>query len=175
MQPTREQYDAIHISDKNLIVVAGAGSGKTRVLVERFLQLLGDNPEWRINSLVAVTFTREAAFEMRHRLRQELERRTRENKASHWARRLAQLDSARIDTIHGLCADLLRANAAQAGVDPMFAVLDENDSAILLDDTVQDTLAAIDVPLSALFAHCDAFKIEETLRRSRQRRLSARA
>jgi len=164
MQPTPEQSEAIQISDKNLIVVAGAGSGKTRVLVERFLRLLGDNPEWRINALVAVTFTREAAFEMRHRLRQELERRTRENKASHWARHLAQLDSARIDTIHGLCADLLRANAAHAGVDPMFAVLDENDSAILLDDVVHDVLATIEAPLSALFAHYDAFKIEEALR-----------
>ena len=166
MQPTREQSDAIHISDKNLIVVAGAGSGKTRVLVERFLQLLGDNPEWRINSLVAVTFTREAAFEMRHRLRQTLERRARENKASHWARRLAQLDSARIDTIHGLCADLLRANAAQAGIDPKFAVLDENESAILLDDVVYDALATIDAPLSTLFAHYDGFKIEEALRQT---------
>ena len=164
MQPTPEQSAAIHISDKNLIVVAGAGSGKTRVLVERVLQLLGDNPEWRINSLVAVTFTREAAFEMRHRLRQELERRTRDNHASHWARRLAQLDSARIDTIHGLCADLLRANAAQAGVDPKFAVLDENDSAILLDDVVHDVLATIEAPLSALFAHYDAFRIEDALR-----------
>lgn len=164
MQPTREQSDAIHISDKNLIVVAGAGSGKTRVLVERFLQLLEDNPEWRINALVAVTFTREASFEMRHRLRQEIERRTRENGSSHWARHLAQLDSARIDTIHGLCADLLRANAAQAGVDPKFAVLDENDSAILLDDAVQDTLAAIEAPSSALFAHYDAYRIEDALR-----------
>ncbi|MDE2774605.1 MAG: UvrD-helicase domain-containing protein [Chloroflexota bacterium] len=164
MQPTPEQSIAIHISDKNLIVVAGAGSGKTRVLVERFLQLLGDNPDWRINALVAVTFTREAAFEMRHRLRQELERRTRENNASHWARHLAQLDSARIDTIHGLCADLLRANAAHAGVDPMFAVLDENDSAILLDDVVHDVLATIEAPLSTLFAHYDAFKIDEALR-----------
>lgn len=164
MQPTCEQSDAIHISDKNLIVVAGAGSGKTRVLVERFLQLLEDNHEWRINSLVAVTFTREAAFEMRHRLRQEIERRTRENNSSHWARHLAQLDSARIDTIHGLCADLLRANAAHAGVDPKFAILDENDSAILLNDVVHDVLATIEVPLSALFAHYDAFKIEEALR-----------
>ena len=44
MKPTAEQYDAIHIGDKNLIVVAGAGTGKTRVLIERFMQLLHDNP-----------------------------------------------------------------------------------------------------------------------------------
>ena len=163
MQPTPEQSDAIHISDKNLIVVAGAGSGKTRVLVERFLQRLEENPDWRINSLVAVTFTREAAFEMRHRLRQELERR-RQASGDRWARHLAQLDSARIDTIHGLCADLLRANAAQAGIDPEFEVLDENDSAILLGDIVYDALAAIEAPLSTLFAHYDSFKIDEALR-----------
>ena len=165
MQPTREQTDAIHISDKNLIVVAGAGTGKTRVLVERFLQSLDDNPDWRVNALVAITFTREAAFEMRHRLRQELERRTQESRGGNWARRLAQLDSARIDTIHGLCAGLLRANAAQAGIDPMFEVLDEVDSAILLDDIVSETLATIEAPLSRLFANYDAFRIEAALRR----------
>ena len=88
MKPTPQQRKAIHISDKNLIVVAGAGSGKTRVLVERYLQLLEDNPDWRLNALVAITFTREAAFEMRHRLRQELERRSQESGAGHWARHL---------------------------------------------------------------------------------------
>ncbi len=164
MQPTREQYDAIHVSDKNLIVVAGAGSGKTRVLVERYLQLLEDNPNWRINSLVAITFTREAAFEMRQRLRQELERRTQESDSGNWARHLSQLDSARIDTIHGLCADILRANAAQAGIDPIFAVLDENESAILLDDIVHDALATIEAPLSALFAYYDSYRIDGALR-----------
>ncbi|MCY4062667.1 MAG: UvrD-helicase domain-containing protein [Chloroflexi bacterium] len=164
MEPTREQYDAVHISDKNLIVVAGAGSGKTRVLVERYLQLLEDNPDWRISALVAITFTREAAFEMRHRLREELEKRTRESGAGHWARHLSQLDSARIDTIHGLCTNLLRANAAQAGVDPRFQVLDENESAILLDDIVHDVLATIKAPLSQLFAHYDSFRIEGALR-----------
>ena len=164
MEHTREQHNAIHISDKNLIVVAGAGSGKTRVLVERYLQLLEDNPDWRISALVAITFTREAAFEMRQRLREELEKRTRESGAGHWARHLSQLDSARIDTIHGLCADLLRANAAQAGVDPRFAVLDENESAILLDDIVLDALATVEAPLSKLFAHYDSFRIEGALR-----------
>ena len=164
MEPTREQHDAIHISDKNLIVIAGAGSGKTRVLVERYLQLLEDNPEWRINALVAITFTREAAFEMRHRLRQELEKRAQETGAGNWARNLSQLDSARIDTIHGLCADLLRANAAQAGVDPKFEVLDEYESAILLDDVVYHALATIKAPASALFAHYDSFQINAALR-----------
>ena len=160
MQLTSEQYDAIHIGDKNLIVVAGAGAGKTRALVERFLQLLHDNPDWRINSVVAITFTREAAYEMRHRLREELERRA----GDRWARDLSQLDRARIDTIHGLCADILRANAAQAGVDPMFEVLDENEAAILLDDAVDDVLATLNAPLASLFVEYDAFMIEGALK-----------
>ena len=166
MQPTGEQCDAIHISDKNLLVVAGAGTGKTRVLIERFLQLLHDNREWRIYSIVAITFTREAAYEMRHRLREELERRLKLPDGDPWARHLAQLDRARIDTIHGLCADILRANAAQASVDPMFEVLDENEAAILLDDTVDDVLATLEAPLSSLFAEYDGFMIERALKQA---------
>lgn len=161
MQFTREQHDAVHIQDKNLLVVAGAGSGKTRVLVERYIQLLASNPDWPIGALVAITFTRAAAHEMRQRLRQELEQRTGE----HWARHLAQLDSARIDTIHGLCADLLRANAAQAGVDPQFEVLDETESAIMLDEVVADELAALEPPVTRLFAIYDAWRIESELKR----------
>ena len=164
MQPTREQRDAIHIQDKNLLVVAGAGSGKTRVLVERFIQLLANHPDWPIGALVAITFTREAAFEMRQRLRLELEQRAQAADGEHWARRLAQMDSARIDTIHGLCADILRANAAQAGVDPKFEVLDETEAAILLDEVVADVLAALEPPPARLFAIYDAYRIDETLR-----------
>ena len=163
MQPTDEQLEAIN-SDENLIVVAGAGSGKTRVLVERYLRLLKDKPDWRINSLVAITFTREAAFEMRNRLRVELERLAQKDAGDQWGRHLSQLDSARIDTIHGLCASILRANAAQAGIDPKFEVLDENESAMLLDDIADDLLATIQAPLSTLFAHYDAFRIENTLK-----------
>ncbi len=165
MQPTCEQRDAIETHDKNLIVVAGAGSGKTRVLVQRYLRLLEVNPDWRLSSVVAITFTREAAFDMRRQLREELEARARSSTDDLWARRLLELDSARIDTIHGLCADILRANAARAGIDPLFAVLDENESALLLDEAAQDQLATIEAPLSRLFAQYDAFIIESELRR----------
>ncbi len=165
MDPTAEQRAAIHIQDKNLLVVAGAGSGKTRVLVERFIQLLATHPDWPIGALVAITFTREAAFEMRQRLRLELEQRAQAADGEPWALHLAQMDSARIDTIHGLCADILRANAAQAGVDPKFEVLDETEAAILLDEVVADVLAALEPPAARLFAIYDAYRIDETLRR----------
>ena len=166
MQATLEQSQAIHIHDKNLIVVAGAGSGKTRVLVERYLALLAENPTWRISQLVAITFTREAAHEMRQRLRLELERRAQEAAKERWTRDLLQIDSARIDTIHGLCADIIRANAAQAGVDPQFEVLDASEAAIMLDEAVSDTLAQVEAPVSSLFAHYDPFIIEAAIKRT---------
>ena len=162
MKPTPEQQAAIHIHDKNLIVVAGAGSGKTRILVERYLQLLEANPSWPIHTLIAITFTEAAAWEMRDRLRKAMQERSRSTD-DYWARHLAALDSARIDTIHGLCADLLRANAAQAGIDPLFEVLAETDAAILLGDAVDDVLAEIDPPLAKLFAQVDAFHIKNAL------------
>lgn len=160
---TPEQHAAVHIHDKNLIVVAGAGSGKTRVLVERYLQLLEANPDWSIKSLVAITFTRAAAFEMRHRVRLELQRRAESARDSVWLRHLSELDSARIDTIHGLCASILRANAAQAGIDPKFEVLDEIEAAILLENTVEDVLEALEPELLRLFAFYDSDKILKSL------------
>src|SRR5512139_1340801 len=74
---TSEQLDAIHIQDRHLIVTAGAGSGKTRVLVERFLALLDRHPDWSLPSIVAITFTEKAAREMRDRVRAAIEERLR--------------------------------------------------------------------------------------------------
>ena len=170
MQPTPEQHDAIHIHDKNLIVVAGAGSGKTRVLVERYLQLLDNNPDWKLNALVAITFTREAAFEMRNRVRISLEEQVattqEDDKLSRWAQLLSEMDTARIDTIHGLCVTILRANAAQAGIDPKFEVVDEIDATILLEDIVSDILQDLDAPLTDLFSAYEPSKIIESLTRA---------
>ena len=165
MQPTGEQRAAIHRHDKNMIVVAGAGSGKTRVLVERYLQLLERNPDWRLKALVAITFTREAAYEMRHRVRLELEKRAAQQPHGPWTRHLSELDSARIDTIHGLCATILRANAAQAGIDPLFEVLDEVEAAILLETIIDDVVSDLDPALLRLFAEYDNYRISDTLTR----------
>lgn len=146
MQPTPEQHRAISTHDRHMIVVASAGTGKTRVLVERFLALLDANQTWPLSALVAITFTRKAAGEMRDRVRRGLEQCLRDA-ASHdtarWSTHLAAMDSARIDTIHGLCGDLLRANAAEIGLDPGFSVLDEGDSALMRAVAVDDALASL--------------------------------
>ncbi len=73
MSYTPEQLDAIHTHDHNLIVTAGAGSGKTRVLVDRFVALLEAHPDWSLLSLVAIMFTEKAAREMRDRVRKAIE------------------------------------------------------------------------------------------------------
>ena len=80
-----------------------------------------------------------------------------------WARRLVELDRARIDTIHGLCADILRANAAVAGIDPKFEVLDEVEAAIMLGEVVDDMRSSMTTPISKLFAQYDDFRIVEVL------------
>ncbi len=172
MDLTPEQHRAIYTHDKNLIVVAGAGSGKTRVLVERYLALLDAHTDWPLNALVAITFTRKAAQEMRDRVRRALEdrlSRAAPDEQRIWSDRLASMESARIDTIHGLCATILRANAAEAGLDPDFDVMDEVNASILLDTVIDDELGRLvdeHDPALALFAEYDRRGIIEALRQS---------
>jgi ATP-dependent helicase/nuclease subunit A len=171
MNRTEAQRSAIETHDKNLIVVAGAGSGKTYVLVNRYLALLEANPDWALNQQVAITFTQKAAQEMRERVRVALEEHlnqaTNPADVTRWAGRLAEMDSARIDTIHGLCTALLHTNAAEAGVDPAFDVLDETEAQILLDDVLDAELRRLvneSDPALALFTEYGAGGVRAALR-----------
>lgn len=110
MNLTPEQQQAVTERGRDVIVTAGAGSGKTRVLVQRYISLLEDH---EIDQLVAVTFTDAAAAEMRGRVREA-------------ASSLQDLDRAIIGTIHSLCLQLLRENPVESGIDPGVTVLDEN-------------------------------------------------
>lgn len=170
MNLSPEQHAAIYTHDRNLIVVAGAGSGKTYVLVNRYLALLDNNRDWPLNALVAITFTRKAAQEMRDRVRQELEKRhfaaQSSDERDSWAARIAGMESARIDTIHGLCASILRANAAEVGIDPGFQVLDEVEARRLLDDVIDDVLRVIVLerdPSIRLFMEYDVNAVRDGL------------
>ena len=96
---TSEQQTIIDARGRDVFVSAGAGSGKTRVLVERYIKLLG---ECRIPQIAAVTFTDAAATEMRERVRRQVL--ARDDLAGH----RADLDKAVIGTIHSLCRQLLR-------------------------------------------------------------------
>jgi ATP-dependent helicase/nuclease subunit A len=129
---TDEQLVAIERRDGDLLLDAGAGSGKTSVLVERFVRsVLEDGVE--VGAILTITFTEKAAAEMRDRIR----RRLRELGADEAAR---ATESAFISTIHGFCARLLRAHALAAGLDPEFAVLDAPDAERLADAAFDEAL-----------------------------------
>lgn len=117
MNLTPEQERAVNERARDVIVTAGAGSGKTRVLVERCVSLLNDHD---IDQLVALTFTDAAAAEMRGRVRVAVMDRP------ELERHIPALDRAIIGTIHSLCLQLLRENPVEAGIDPGAMVLDEN-------------------------------------------------
>jgi ATP-dependent helicase/nuclease subunit A len=144
MNWTEAQREAIETRGQRLLVSAGAGSGKTRVLVERFLKLLEENGDWQVSDIVAVTFTEKAAREMVSRIRREIRARIEQSADPGQRQRLREqrnaLDSSRIGTIHSLCAALLRAHPAEAGLDPEFEVLEEIEAAVLLDQAIEETL-----------------------------------
>jgi ATP-dependent helicase/nuclease subunit A len=159
-------------------VTAGAGAGKTRTLVARYLALLAGGLPLR--GIVAITFTRKAAREMRNRLRETIRRYLEQpdlppTERRLWEGHLTALDAARVGTIHSLCADLLRAHPAEAGLDPRFAVLDEGQTGLLRQQAVADSLAwAANQPaLTGLFEQVGEQPLAEVVTALLTQRLAA--
>jgi len=129
---TAEQLFAIERRGGDLMLDAGAGSGKTSVLVERFVRAVLEDGVG-VGAILTITFTDKAAAEMRDRIRERL----RMLGAGAQAR---ATEGAFITTIHGFCARLLRTHALAAGIDPGFAVLDESESGRLAGAAFDDAL-----------------------------------
>jgi ATP-dependent helicase/nuclease subunit A len=113
--------------DRNLGVEAAAGTGKTTVLVNRVVNLLASG-KVAARELVVITFTEKAAAELSTRVRDALERRARQVAGAERERVLVaarELYGARIETIHGFATSLLRERPVEAGIDPLFEVLDD--------------------------------------------------
>lgn len=115
MKPNPQQQAAIDSSARDLAVTAGAGSGKTRVLTERYSKAAERSGAGVLDSVVTITFTDKAAGEIAQRVRDRLSH----DGHSAIAKRM---DDAWISTIHGMCSRLLRRHALEAGIDPLFAV-----------------------------------------------------
>jgi len=156
LSPNAEQRGVLRRRHGSLLVTAGAGTGKTLTLVARYLDCLARGLPLR--SVVAVTFTRKAAREMRNRVREAIRayvkgESTPSSEAHAWRARYEELDSARIDTLHGLCGEILRSHPAESGLDPRFAVLEEGMAGTLQHEAVKSALgwAADDQDLACLF------------------------
>lgn len=168
MDLSESQQRAVRERERDVLIRAGAGSGKTRTLTARFMSLLEEGHAPR--ALAAITFTEKAAREMRNRIRRAVEDHLRQPDLSaeareHWLEVEADLDSARIGTIHGLCAAILRAHPAEAAIDPEFSVLDEGQAALLQGDAVRQTLEAAsdDIALVPLLAGSSLDRLNEVL------------
>jgi len=140
---TAHQRQAI-AADGNVLVMAGAGTGKTRTLVERAAQLLLDSrADVSLHEMLMVTFTEAAAAEMRQRIRLRLEE---ELNRSHVAgsgtskerltEQLALLDTAHICTLHSFCLELVRQHFYELELDPQLKVLDEDQAKLLAAETL---------------------------------------
>lgn len=143
-----EQRKVVESAAKRCAVLAGAGSGKTRVLTERFVRAVveeGIAPE----SILTITFTRKAAAEMKQRIVGRL-------------RELGLTDAAQsaetgpIQTVHGFCERLLRENALYAGIDPEFEICGEGEFALHTETAVWEAigrLAIVDGDVEAVIQH----------------------
>src|SRR4051794_21037421 len=132
LELTSEQSHAVERRSGSLFLHAGAGSGKTRVLVERFVRAVLDDGV-AVERILAITLSEKGADELKGRLRKRfLELGERE--------RAREAEAAWVSTIHGFCSRVLRANALLAGIDPEYRVLDEADAARLSIDAFDRAL-----------------------------------
>jgi ATP-dependent helicase/nuclease subunit A len=124
----------------NLLVVAGAGTGKTHTLIARCLRLIFEE-RVSVENILMVTFTEAAAAEMRGRLRAELLKRQVTQPDDEWlAQQLALLDAAHICTLHSFCLQLAREHFHELGLDPQFNILDESQTRPLQREALDDLL-----------------------------------
>ena len=133
MKLSAEQQRAVERTGQDVCVVAGPGSGKTRVLIERFAWLVqhrGIDP----TRILAITFTEKAAIEIKQRLVKRFidAPEVRENVERAW-----------VSTIHGFCARLLRENAIVAGLAPDFAVLEQSSAERMAREAAEEALDAL--------------------------------
>jgi ATP-dependent helicase/nuclease subunit A len=171
--PTPEQRRAIDARDRDVLLEAGAGTGKTLVLVERYCAAAEELSG--IDGILAFTFTERAAGELRHRVRVELAARAARAAESGDGERAALLaglsrDSERawISTIHGFCRRLLASHPVAVGLDPRFRVLDEPEAdrvaARAFDDALEALLADGDREIARLVAAVRVVSLRELVR-----------
>lgn len=141
------QQAAIVTRGSNVLVSAGAGSGKTSVLVERVVSCLHQHPPLSLSQLLVVTFTEAAAAEMRNRIAKRLRALADEalaeghhEQARYFSHQLALLETAQISTLHSFCMRIVKNNFLYLGLEPRFRILDDNESLLMRTAILQGLL-----------------------------------
>ena len=139
---TKEQQQVIDLRDRNILVSAAAGSGKTAVLVERIISMITDekNPV-DVDKLLVVTYTEAAAAEMKERIAAAIEKKLEESPGNLNLEQQASLvHSAMITTVHKFCLSVIRDHFHVIGIDPSFRVGEEGELRLLKQDVLDEML-----------------------------------
>ena len=139
---SKEQAQAISLRNRELLVSAAAGSGKTSVLIERIVRMVteGEHPV-DVSRLLVVTFTKAAAQEMRTRLYDALLKKAQADPANlHLRRQLALVPQAHVQTIDSFCSYVLKNYFHTIDLDPAFRTAEEGELELLKNDVLEDLL-----------------------------------
>lgn len=139
---TQEQQKVIDLRNRNILVSAAAGSGKTAVLVERIITMLTkDEPPVDVDRLLIVTFTEAAAAEMKERIRLAIEKKLMEYPDNeHLKQQATLIHNAQITTIHSFCLSVIRDHFHAIDIDPGFRIGEEGELKLLRHDVLEEVL-----------------------------------
>lgn len=135
---TKEQEEAIYLRGKNILVSAAAGSGKTKVLVDRIVRLVTED-RVPLSSMLVVTFTNAAAKQMQERVQKGLMEALNERRGDtrYLIDQLNSMAKAHISTMHAFCIDQIRENFQVLDVDPNFAIVNPSTQIILQQEALE--------------------------------------
>ncbi|MCD1261589.1 UvrD-helicase domain-containing protein [Paenibacillus athensensis] len=139
---TDDQWDAITLAGRNMLVAAAAGSGKTAVLVERIIRRIASEQQpVDVDRLLVATFTKAAASEMKHRIRDALEKELlRQPRSQHLRKQLALMGRASITTLHSFCLEVVQRYFSLIRLDPGFRIANETEAELLRQDLLEELL-----------------------------------
>ena len=139
---TKEQQQVIDLRDRNILVSAAAGSGKTAVLVERIISMLtSDTEPVDVDRLLIVTFTEAAAAEMKERIRGAIEKKLDECPDNeHLKQQATLIHNAQITTIHSFCLSVIKDHFHAIDIDPGFRTGEEGELRLLMQDVAGEVL-----------------------------------
>lgn len=141
MDWTKKQKQAIESTSGDITVAASAGTGKTTVLSQRAVRILGAQdlcPD--VSDILVLTFTDAASSEMKQRIARYLKEESQKKKDAHLRKQLLMLDGADISTIHSFCKRIINQNFHRLGLDPAFRVMDSDESKLIKSEILQDII-----------------------------------